>query len=124
MSRGQVLVVDDDPWQRAHMVRQLTRLGYQPREAADAFEALDLLDEPPLPAAIVLDMLLPGPNGMTFLHEIRSHTDSADIPIIICSASVQNMDLGDLQPYGVVALLDKTTMLPGELSDALKAAGI
>lgn len=112
-----VLIVEDDSWQAEHMSRQLTRAGYRTESAAHALEAIDKVDHM-RPDVIVLDMMLPAANGMTLLHELRSHADLAHIPVIVCSA--ETFSLKDLHPYGVVAVVDKTTMTNDELVRAVR----
>lgn len=114
-----VLIVEDDTWQSEHIARQLERAGYRTQIAAHALEAIDKVDHS-RPDVIVLDMMLPAANGMTLLHELRSHADLAHIPVIICSA--ESYSLKDLQPYGVVAVLDKTTMTNDDIVRTVRKA--
>ena len=89
-----------------------------PVYAADVLASMAALDEA-LPAVIILDMFMPGGNGLVLLHELQSYSDTARIPIIICSNNASDMTLADLAPYGVVALLDKTTMRPSDMTNVL-----
>ena len=63
-------------------------------------------------------ILLDVPDGFTFLNELLSYTDTAKIPIVI----VSSIDFSgrDLTEYGVVGVLDKTKMLPKEISEYAK----
>ena len=45
---------------------------------------------------IILDVLLPGPNAFTLLHELQSHSDLAGIPIILCTNSADQFMNDDL----------------------------
>lgn len=112
-----VLIVEDDPWQAEHFARQLERAGYHADVAGNALQAIDLIDGRP-PEVIILDMFLPGANGMTLLHEIRSHADLAGTPVIVCST--ENIPHDSLKPYGVVAVLDKTTMTNTDVVAAVR----
>lgn len=112
-----VLVIEDDAWQAEMTARQLARHDFQVEIAHDALAAFAMIDAHP-PDAIILDMMLPGPNGMTFLHELRSHADIADIPVVVCST--QKLELKILQPYGVAAVIDKTTMEPDDVVVAVR----
>ncbi len=68
----------------------------------------------------MLDSLLDGPDGFTFLNELISYSDTAEIPIII----VSSLDLSkrDLSGYGVKATLCKDTMTPKEVTAAVREA--
>ncbi len=117
MSR--VLVVDDDAWQADMIVGQLTKDGFVAEVATDALAAFTSIDRHS-PDVIVLDIMLPGPNGIAFLHELRSHTDIANIPVVVCSAG--QLEAGKLRPYGVTSVLDKTTMQPDDVLVAVRRA--
>lgn len=85
----------------------------------DAISAMRELDQFP-PDVILLDILLTGPNGFTFLNELISYRDTARIPVILISS----LDLGDrdLSHYGVVQILDKSTMTPETIQAAIISA--
>lgn len=112
-----VLIIDDDSWQIEHFGRLLEQNGFQVSSAVNALIAIDNIDRQK-PDVVVLDMLMPGPNGMTLLHELQSHVDLAAIPVVVCS-SLQ-LSLAELKPYGVVAVLDKTTMSQNDLIAAVR----
>ena len=72
------------------------------------------------PDVIVLDVLLAGPNAFTLLHELQSHTDLANIPVILCTNSADQLAEEDVMAYGVQQVLNKATMVPGDLIAAVK----
>ncbi|MBP6038154.1 MAG: response regulator [Candidatus Saccharimonas sp.] len=104
-----IVVIDDDPWMSAQLARRLERAGYVVELATDGLEGMELIDRVH-PAAIVLDIFMPGPNGIVLLHELRSHSDLAAIPIIVCTSSAADIPRGSLDTYGVRVVLDKVTM--------------
>ncbi len=114
-----VLLIDDDPWQLEHFDRQLSQAGFRVSQASNALAAMDLIDSDS-PQVLVVDMMMPGPSGLTLLHELQSHADLMQLPVIICSAVP--LKLSDLAPYGVVAVLDKTTINQHDLVAAVKKA--
>jgi CheY-like chemotaxis protein len=73
-----------------------------------------------VPDAIILDVLLTGPNAFTLLHELRSHADLAAIPIILCTNSAADINGENLAVYGVFGVLDKTTMHPDDVVVAVR----
>ena len=117
---SQVLVVDDDTWMAAQHARVLTKAGFVAQSAHDALEAIEVLDTVQ-PAAILLDMLMPGANGVVLLHEIQSHADLATIPIIVVTNS-EGISLQSLRAYGVVEILNKATMHPDDVVRAVRRA--
>lgn len=70
-----------------------------------------------LPDMILLDVLLSGPDGFAFLNELISYHDTAKIPV----ALITSLDMSDrnLEHYGVFRTLDKGTMTPEDIRDAV-----
>ena len=66
----------------------LRRDGHDVAEAADGTTALDLLEADP-PDLVVLDMMLPGVNGLDILRRVRS---TSDIPVIMLTARAEESD--------------------------------
>ena len=66
-----VLVVDDDPVVRDVVARYLERDGLRPLQAADGAAARRLVEETD-PDLVVLDVMLPGVNGLDLCRWIRS----------------------------------------------------
>ena len=83
--------------------------------AIDAINALP--DDCTPPSVIILDVLLTGPDGFTFLNEIASYSDLSNIPIIIVSAL--NFPMQTLESYNVKKILNKATMTPQDLPAAI-----
>jgi len=77
-----ILVVDDEAGIRASLAGVLGDEGYRVIEAADAESALSMLAEAS-PDLILLDVLLPGMDGIVFLEELRER--ETDIPVIMMS---------------------------------------
>lgn len=61
---AKILVVDDDPAIRRVVCKLFERKGYEVGEAASATEALELVNTPPTPDAVVCDVLMPEMNGL------------------------------------------------------------
>ena len=73
-----------------------------------------------VPQLIFLDILLDGPDGFTLLNELNSYTDTVEIPIIIASSLA--LPKRDLLAYNVAQVLDKETMTPRQIIDAVQDA--
>lgn len=117
--RPLVVIVEDDEWLAQQHARTLEAAGFLTDTSSHALEAIETIDAR-RPDALVLDVFLAGPNAFTLLHEMRSHADLAGIPVILCTNSADSIANEDLEAYGVRAVLDKTTMLPGDLVAAIK----
>src|SRR5215208_5003818 len=86
---GNILVVDDEEIMREILETLLTREGYGVRLASTAAEGLDLLRTVPFDAAI-LDIMMPGMDGITALEEIKKIDDDLPVLMITAFASVEN----------------------------------
>ena len=82
---GAVLVVDDDADIRDAVTMLLEDAGYPTRQARDGVDALEQLDELPLPALILLDVMMPRMNGAEFLHALKITESLAAIPVVVLS---------------------------------------
>jgi CheY-like chemotaxis protein len=84
-----VLIVDDEPGVRAVMGRALSGAGFVVLEAADACEAIDLLQqqaEPP--SAVITDMVMEGMNGRELVRRITD--DLPGVPVLLMSGSTDD----------------------------------
>lgn len=83
-----LLIVDDDPGLRELLGDYLGREGYTVKTAADAVEMDRALAEAQ-PDLLVLDLMLPGEDGLSIARRLRS---SLDIPILMLSARGEDID--------------------------------
>ena len=83
-----VLVVDDEPTIREIVVSYLAREGYETLEAADGRRARELVEADP-PDLVVLDVMLPGIDGLELCRWIRS---SSRLPVIMLTARGEESD--------------------------------
>jgi DNA-binding response OmpR family regulator len=83
-----VLVVDDEPIVREVVARYLRRAGYETLEAADGVRARELLERTE-PSLVVLDLMLPGTDGLDLCRWIRARSD---LPVIMLTARGEESD--------------------------------
>lgn len=106
-----LLIVEDDKNWADILCRYAAAVGAEARTVVSGGQAMEIIDDW-RPDAIVLDMLLAGETAVALLNELRSHADLARLPIVVCSSADVNLE--DLRPFGVTALLDKASMRPDE----------
>jgi DNA-binding response OmpR family regulator len=80
--RGSVLVVDDEPTIGEVVSAYLERAGYETRIAADGWAALELVAERS-PDLIVLDLMLPGLDGLEVMRRVRERRDRTSAIILL-----------------------------------------
>jgi len=78
-----VLVVEDDGAVRRALARALPLHGFRVTAAADGLEAFARIAEEP-PAVVVLDVGLPGPDGLSIAQRLR--TDGSAVPLLMLTA--------------------------------------
>jgi two-component system response regulator ResD len=83
-----VLVVDDEPIVRDVVVRYLRRDGFDTLVAADGDTARALIERTP-PSLVVLDVMLPGTDGLALCKWIRAR---GDLPVIMLTARGEEAD--------------------------------
>src|SRR3954464_14525048 len=86
---GTILVVDDEEIMREILETLLTREGYQVRLASSGQEGLDLARALPCDAALV-DIMMPGLNGIETLDELKRIDEDLAVIIITAYASVES----------------------------------
>lgn len=80
-----VMVIDDDRDIRFVIRMNLEAEGYDVIECEDGFSALEAV-QTERPDMIVCDIMMPGLDGYGVLEELRSRSETAEIPIVFLSA--------------------------------------
>ncbi len=89
-----VLIVDDDPETCELLSNTLMNEGHTPLSAADATQALHILEMSRVDA-IVLDLLLPGRNGFEVLTDIRANPSWSRLPVLV--VTVKDLSESELE---------------------------
>jgi two-component system response regulator ResD len=90
-SRGSVLIVDDEPTITDVVSRYLERAGYETRTAADGQAALQLATQA-RPDLVVLDLMLPGTDGLEVMRRLRAAGNGLRVPVILLTAKGEPAD--------------------------------
>lgn len=105
-----LLVVDDDALVRAFLREQLEAHGQVVLTARDAEEAATLLGQVDEPVVVVLDLMLPGRNGVELLAQLHPRC-AANMRFVLVSASARVEHAAEDHPL-VVARLEKPIDIP------------
>jgi CheY-like chemotaxis protein len=114
-----ILVVDDHADTRKPLIRLLQLEGYTATGAANALEALAAAQHAP-PDLILLDVMIPPMDGLTFLMRLREDAQARDIPVIVVSGLSDPQTIARAKELGVKEHLVKTQFSPQELLEAIK----
>ena len=108
--------VEDDPSIREIEVYALNSTGLEARGFADGGEFREAL-ETERPELVLLDVMLPGEDGVTILKRLRADERYRDIPVIMATAKgtefdkVQSLDLGAddyiTKPFGMMEMVSR-----------------
>ncbi len=111
-----IYCVEDDSAVRELMTYTLNSSGLEAKGLADGEELYRALKEEK-PKLIMLDIMLPGDDGITILKKLRRASDTADIPVIMATAkgteydTVFGLDLGAddylAKPFGMMEMVSR-----------------
>ena len=118
MTPTRVLVADDDDDILLLVATRLRRDGYDIIEARDGNEALALLREH-VPAVAVLDIGMPGLDGLDVLRAIRASDELAGIRVLLLTAKAQEQDVRRGYAAGADGYMKKP-FSPAALSQAVR----
>lgn len=116
MDNLSIYVVEDDESIRTMVTYALNGSGYTASGFSDSQSFFKALDEK-LPDLILLDIMLPGEDGLSILKRLRNASNTALLPVIMLTAKsaeidkVRGLDLGAddyvSKPFGILELLSR-----------------
>ncbi len=116
MDKLTIYVVEDDESIRTMVVYALNGNGYTAEGFSNGREFFAKLDKQ-LPDMALLDIMLPGEDGLTILKRLRASESTQDLPVIMLTAKsqeidkVRGLDLGAddyiAKPFGILELLSR-----------------
>ena len=101
-----ILVIDDDEVTRRLIARTLKREGWNLVEAADGEQGLIEIKRK-TPAAILLDLMMPGMDGFEFLETLHACPDARQIPVVVMTSKDLTIDDRIRLNGGVERILEK-----------------
>lgn len=113
MSKGKVLVCDDDELIVDLLQFRLEARGYEVATARDGNEALESLTNQSVDL-VVLDAMMPMVDGYEVLRRIRERNDTAKLPVIMLTARKQERDILEALSLGASDFVVKP-FIPEEL---------
>ena len=114
---AKILAVDDDPEMRRVIVRILTAVGHDMIEAKDGKEGINLF-RAHQPALLIIDILMPGKEGLETIRELRGAASEAGI-IAISGGDAMFLDMAKkmgadatiAKPFRTAQLVDVVSRL-------------
>jgi len=101
-----VLIVEDNE-KNMKLVRDILQAkGYETAEAVNAEDGIKLALER-VPDLVLMDIQLPGMNGMEALKVLRSEPKTAKVPVVAITASVMTQDRKQIMDTGFDGFIEK-----------------
>ncbi len=120
-----ILIVEDNE-KNMKLVRDiLNAKGHETMEAGTAEDGIELASKR-VPDLVLMDIQLPGMNGMEALKVLRSEPKTAKVPVVAITASVMTQDRQKIMDTGFDGFIEKPINLKEFLATvqgALKPAG-
>lgn len=110
-----IYVVDDDMGLRTAYTASLSKLGYHVEAATDGSQVSKLLAQG-VPDLILLDMLMPNMDGLSFLKSLRSDEKYKDVKVVVASNFESMPEATDLN---VTRYLSKLENEPEQVADVV-----
>ena len=101
-AQASILVVDDSP-ENLQVMAAVLKEQYKVRVAINGERALALATAPEPPDLILLDVMMPGMDGLQTVEILKSHSETAGIPVVMLTARVD----GDEPPGTVAGVISK-----------------
>ena len=98
MSKRSILVVDDDRSVRSYLSDFLTSCGYSVECAESGDQAVARLSAGYVPSLIILDIVMPGINGIELYDRLQQKEETQGVPAIMMSAT---LPADELQSRGI-----------------------
>lgn len=111
-SRSRILVVDDEPKNRELIRDTLEAHGFGVEEANDGEQALAAIAQS-APDVVLLDVAMPGMDGLEVCRRLRAQESTADLPVIMVTAHADRQDRLD----GIKAGANDYLTKPVDLQD-------
>jgi len=121
-----ILLVEDDPDQKALGELRITMAGYQVRSVDHAKALSRYLREELRPDLMLLDVMLPDGNGFDILAQLRSRPEFATLPIVLLTAKTELSDIRNGLALGADGYITKPyskTQLGEVIAHVLKHGG-
>jgi diguanylate cyclase (GGDEF)-like protein len=97
--RARLLIVDDIGDNRTVLTRRFQRRGFEVVEAESGLAAIELIEKQPFDL-VLLDVMMPGMDGLETLKRIRSWNSASALPVIMVTANSESGNIVDALELG------------------------
>lgn len=108
-----ILVIEDDELIAQIYDRQLRAEGYEAKVLHDGKSAVATLTSENFDL-VLLDIMMPGMNGLDVLRELKKNSKSAKVPVVMLSNLSEDSTIKEALHLGAVGYLKKIDYLPAQ----------
>jgi CheY-like chemotaxis protein len=110
-----IMIVDDDKFLLSMYSMKFTREGMEITAIGDPNEALEKLRTGFVPDILILDVVMPGMDGVELLEKIREEKLAKGAVVIILSNQGQQSDIDRASAFNIQGYIVKATTIPSEV---------
>ncbi len=115
-----ILIVEDDTFMSSLLARKFASENFKISSAANAQQAREILEKESV-QLVILDVVLPGTDGISFLKEIKANVKLGSIPVVIASNLGQPEEVDAGIKGGAADYIVKSNSSPGEIVEKVKS---
>ncbi len=112
-----ILLVDDDTFLINMYSLKFSKNNFEVNSAQNANDALKKLKDGYLPDIILLDVIMPGMDGLQLLEEIRKQNYAPQATVIMLTNQSDTTDIERAKALGIQGYIVKATTIPSEVID-------
>jgi two-component system, OmpR family, phosphate regulon response regulator PhoB len=109
-----ILIVEDDAFMGSLLERKFQQQNLKIKRVINVDDARKIIESEPI-SIILLDIILPGTDGITFLKELKLNPQMKNIPVIISSNLGSQEEIERGMSEGAVDYIVKAHATPGEI---------
>lgn len=117
--KKRILIVEDDDFIREMYEEELIRVGFEVAAAATGEEGLKILSQAQFDLAL-LDILLPGINGLEVLKQIKQNPQTQNLKVVLLTNLGQEATIKEGFQIGAIGYLIKAAYNPDQIVQEIK----
>lgn len=110
-----ILIVDDDTFLLNMYSLKFTKNGFEVTTCQNSADALQKMREGYVPDIILLDVIMPGMDGLELLHEIRNQKLAQNATVVMLTNQSDTADIEKAKALNVNGYIVKATTIPSEV---------
>ena len=115
MSSKKILIIDDDRFLLDMYALKFTKSGHEVKTADSTETGLKLVRDGYAPDVILVDIIMPGPDGLEFLSAVRAEKLAPKAAVIMLTNQSDSDDIGRSKKLGADGYIIKATSIPSEV---------